>query len=365
LEGLEQKTPLYEEHVSNHARLVPFAGFLMPIQYSGIIEEHRAVRQSVGIFDLSHMGEFRVSGSDAVAAIDRLVTNDVTTLKPGQIRYSPMCYAEGGIVDDLLVYRFDDHLLMVVNASNIDKDFDWIESHLPNGVRVENVSGDTALIAVQGPSTQGFLQSHTDVDLGAIGYYEACMAEVAGAPGLISRTGYTGEDGFELYVRPEDAPKVWQALLESGTPLGLKPIGLGARDTLRLEAGLMLYGNDIDETTTPLEAGLGWTVKFGRDDFIGRDVLERQKAAGVQRRMVAVQMEDRGIPRPHFEVRSEGEHRGVLTSGTYSPTFECGIGLGYVGTGVSKPGTPVHVVIRNQEHPARIVRKPMYKREEA
>ncbi len=362
---MEQKTPLYEEHVNSHARLVPFAGFLMPIQYTGIIEEHRAVRDAMGIFDLSHMGEFRITGSGAVAAIDRLVTNDVVGLQPGKIRYSPMCYPEGGIVDDLLVYRFHDHLMMVVNASNIDKDFDWIQSHLPDSVRIVNVSDDTALIAVQGPRAQMFLQSQTDVDLSSVGYYEAVVGSMAGASGVISRTGYTGEDGFELYLRPEDASGVWETLLGRGTSLGLKPIGLGARDTLRLEAGLMLYGNDIDETTTPLEAGLGWTVKFGTDNFIGRGVLERQKAEGVRRRMVAVRMEDRGIPRPHFEIRADETRRGELTSGTYSPTFECGIGLAYVDTAIAKPGTRVDVVIRNHKHPAQIMRKPMYKREGA
>ena len=362
---MEQKTPLYEEHVNNHARLVPFAGFLMPIQYTGIIEEHRAVRDAMGIFDLSHMGEFRITGPGAVSAIDRLVTNDIAGLKPGQIRYSPMCYPEGGIVDDLLVYRFDDYLMMVVNASNIEKDFDWIRAHLPASVRIENVSDHTALIAVQGPLAERFLQSQTELDLSGVRYYEAVTGPVAGATGIISRTGYTGEDGFELYLRPEDAPGVWETLLGRGTPLGMKPVGLGARDTLRLEAGLMLYGNDIDETTTPLEAGLGWTVKFGTDDFIGRAVLERQKAEGVQRRMVAGKMEDRGIPRPHFEIQLDGVRRGELTSGTYSPTFECGIGLAYVDAAIAKTGTELDVVIRQQEHPAQIVRKPMYKREEA
>jgi aminomethyltransferase len=365
LEGLEKKTPLYEEHVNSHARLVPFAGFLMPIQYSGIIDEHRAVRNEMGIFDLSHMGEFRVTGHDVVSAIDALVTNDIESLKPGQIRYTPMCYPEGGIVDDLLVYRFEDHLMLVVNASNIEKDFDWVKSHLPVGVRVEDVSEDLALIAVQGPRSERFLQSHAGMDLAGIRYFEAVTGRVAGARGVISRTGYTGEDGFELYVRPDDAGRIWQRLLESGEPQGLKPIGLGARDTLRLEAGLMLYGNDIDDTTTPLEAGLGWTVKFGPNEFVGRDALERQKVEGPQRRMVAVEIGDRGIPRPHFEIRADGERSGELTSGTYSPTFEHGIGLAYVRSRDAKVGTNVNVVIRQREHPARIVRKPMYKREEA
>jgi aminomethyltransferase len=362
---LEKKTPLYEEHVKSHARLVPFAGFEMPIQYSGIIEEHRAVRNNMGMFDLSHMGEFQVTGDDAVSAIDRLVTNDIESLKPGQVRYTPMCYPDGGIVDDLLVYRFEDHLMLVVNASNIDKDLEWVKSRLAPGVQVENISDDVALIAVQGPRSQDFLRSHSDVNLSDIRYYEAVEGNVAGAFGIISRTGYTGEDGFELYVRPDEAGRLWERLLETGAPLGLKPIGLGARDTLRLEAGLMLYGNDIDDTTTPLEAGLGWTVKFGVHDFVGRETLERQKSEGVQRRMVAVELEDRVIPRPHYEIRSQGEHVGELTSGTYSPTFEHGIGLAYVRKSDAKAGTNVEVVVRQQEHPARIVRKPMYKREGA
>jgi aminomethyltransferase len=362
---LEKKTPLYEEHVKSHARLVPFAGFEMPIQYSGIIEEHRAVRNNMGMFDLSHMGEFQVTGDDAVSAIDRLVTNDIESLKPGQVRYTPMCYPDGGIVDDLLVYRFEDHLMLVVNASNIDKDLEWVKSRLAPGVQVENISDDVALIAVQGPRSQDFLRSHSDVNLSDIRYYEAVEGNVAGAFGIISRTGYTGEDGFELYVRPDEAGRLWERLLETGAPLGLKPIGLGARDTLRLEAGLMLYGNDIDDTTTPLEAGLGWTVKFGAHDFVGRETLERQKSEGVQRRMVAVELEDRVIPRPHYEIRSQGEHVGELTSGTYSPTFEHGIGLAYVRKSDAKAGTNVEVVVRQQEHPARIVRKPMYKREGA
>jgi aminomethyltransferase len=362
---LEKKTPLYEEHVKSHARLVPFAGFEMPIQYSGIIDEHRAVRNNMGMFDLSHMGEFRVTGGDAVSAIDRLVTNDIESLRPGQIRYTPMCYPEGGIVDDLLVYRFEDHLMLVVNASNIEKDLQWVKSRLTPGVQVENISDDLALIAVQGPRSQDFLQSHSDVNLADLRYYEATEGNVAGVSGVISRTGYTGEDGFELYVRSDEARRLWERLLESGAPLGLKPIGLGARDTLRLEAGLMLYGNDIDDTTTPLEAGLGWTVKFGAHDFVGRETLERQKSEGVQRRMVAVELEDRVIPRPHYEIRSQGEHVGEVTSGTYSPTFEHGIGLAYVRSSDAKAGTNVGVVVRQQEHPARIVRKPMYKREGA
>jgi aminomethyltransferase len=360
-----QKTALYAEHVAAGARLIDFAGFLMPIQYSGIIEEHRAVRQAMGMFDLSHMGELRVTGGDRVAAVDALVTNDIRGLGLGQIRYTPMCYQDGGIVDDLLVYRFDDHLLLVVNASNIAKDLEWMREHLAADAVVEDVSDATALIAVQGPLAADFLQRLTGSDLGGIGYYHFVAGHLADRDALISRTGYTGEDGFELYLAPEDAPAVWRVLRENGEPEGLKLVGLGARDTLRLEAGYMLYGNDIDETTTPLEAGLGWTVKFGDADFVGRANLERQKAEGLKRRMVALEMLDRAIPRQHFAIDRDGEGIGELTSGTFSPTFERGIGLGYVRREYAQSGTEVQVEVRSAPHPARLVKKPMYKREGA
>ncbi|HEX6508602.1 MAG TPA: glycine cleavage system aminomethyltransferase GcvT, partial [Chloroflexota bacterium] len=345
-------------------RIVPFAGFAMPIWYSGISDEHRAVRRDMGMFDLSHMGEFWVTGPGAVEAIDRLVTNDIRGLTDGQVRYTPMCYPDGGIVDDLLVYRFPDYLMLVVNASNIDKDLAWITEQVPSDVQVEDRSNDTALIAVQGPKSQDFLQQLTALDLAALGYYHATNGDVAGVQAVVSRTGYTGEDGFELYVQPEDAAGLWRTLLKAGVPAGLEPVGLGARDTLRLEAGYMLYGNDIDGTTTPLEAGLGWTVKFGADDFVGRESLERQKAEGLRRRIVAVSMCDRGIPRPHSTIQALGEQVGEVTSGTFSPTFERGIALAYVRAPQAKVGTDVQVLVRQQEYPAQIVRKPIYKRED-
>jgi aminomethyltransferase len=364
-EHLEKKTPLYAEHVKAGARLVPFAGFLMPIQYSGIIDEHRAVRTAMGMFDLSHMGEFVVTGPDAVAAVDGLVTNDIRGLAVGQVRYTPMCYPDGGIVDDLLVYRFPDHLLLVVNASNIEKDLSWVREHVPDSVTVEDVSDRTGLIAVQGPRSAAFLQTLTDVDLASMAYYHFTSGTVAGVEAIISRTGYTGEDGFELYLDAAVAPAVWQTLYQRGTAEGLKPIGLGARDTLRLEAGYMLYGNDIDNTTNPLEAGLGWTVKLGEHDFIGRGALERQKADGLTRRMVAVEVVDRAIPRPHFRIVDGDAPVGELTSGTFSPTLQHGIGLGYVAASYAKAGTDLSILIRDQPHPARVVRKPIYKREGA
>jgi aminomethyltransferase len=360
-----KRTPLYEEHLKSGARIVPFAGFLMPIQYTGIIDEHRAVRQSMGMFDLSHMGELRVTGRTMIEAVDRLMTNDITTLDVHQARYTPMCYPDGGIVDDLLVYRFPDHIMLVVNASNIDQDMRWIQDHIGDGVAVEDESDTIALIAVQGPAASAFVQSLTDTDLDAIGYYHFATGSVAGVESVLSRTGYTGEDGFELYIGAEDAPRLWQALRRKGEPGGLKLVGLGARDTLRLEAGYMLYGNDIDQTTSPLEAGLGWTVKFLETDFVGRDALARQKAEGVRRRRMALEMLDRAIPRAHFPITAGGKQVGALTSGTFSPTFGRGIGLGYVSTENAKVGAAVVIEIRDQPHPAQLVRKPIYKRQGA
>jgi aminomethyltransferase len=362
---LEKKTPLYEEHVEAGARMVPFGGYVMPLQYAGIIPEHRAVREKAGLFDLSHMGEFRVSGPGAVAAIDRLVTNDIAGLDVGQIRYTPMTYPDGGIVDDLLVYRFRHHLLLVVNAANIEKDFEWISSHLPVGVELRDESDETALIAIQGPSSQRILQSLTDSDLSQIAYYHFTEGQVAGVDSVISRTGYTGEDGFELYVAPSAARAVWKALRDAGSDAGLALVGLGARDTLRLESAYMLYGNDIDATTSPLEAGLGWTVKFGQEEFVGQDVIESQKASGPSRRLVQVEMLDRAIPRPRYMVWSDGEKIGELTSGTFSPTFGRGLGLGYVRPEYAKPGTELEIEVRGERHPARVVKKPLYRREGA
>jgi aminomethyltransferase len=362
---LEKKTALYDEHVNAGARVVPFAGFLMPIQYSGIIDEHRAVRSAMGMFDLSHMGEFRVTGRDAVAQIDRLLTNDVSGLAVDQVRYSPMCYPDGGIVDDLLVYRSDDALMLVVNASNIEKDLNWILGHVSGDVQVEDKSDVTALIAIQGPTSQAFMQRFTNADLEGIAYYHFVTGLVCGCQAIISRTGYTGEDGFELYVSVDDAPHVWRSLREHGEGDGLRLIGLGARDTLRLEAGYMLYGNDIDESTSPLEAGLGWTVKFLDSDFIARDVLERQKVEGLGRRMVAIDMLDRAIPRQHHVIQINNQPVGQLTSGTFSPTFGRGIGLAYIQSTYAKAGTEVEVEVRDRPHSARVVKKPMYKREGA
>ncbi|GAC1472163.1 MAG: glycine cleavage system aminomethyltransferase GcvT [Chloroflexota bacterium] len=359
---MEKKTPLYQEHVGLGARIVPFAGYSMPLEYSGIIDEHRAVRNAAGLFDLSHMGEIRIAGPRAVQAVDGLVTNDIHGLESFQVRYSPMCYPDGGIVDDLLVYRYPNHFMLVVNASNIQKDLAWITDHAGPDVEIRNDSDDVALVAVQGPDAQAVLQPLTDVDLSGLGYYHFAVGNVASKAATVSRTGYTGEDGFELYVAADDATGVWGSLLKDRAATQIKPVGLGARDTLRLEAGYMLYGNDIDESTSPLEAGLGWTVKFNEDDFIGRTALERQKAEGTTRRMVAVEVEGRRIPRPHCTLWSDTRCIGELTSGTFSPTLNRGIGLGYVASDHARPGTDIQIEIRDQRHPARIARKPAYKR---
>jgi aminomethyltransferase len=276
-----------------------------------------------------------------------------------------MTYPDGGIVDDLLVYRFADYLMLVVNAANIDKDLTWIRDHVTGDVDVEDVSDSTALIAIQGPRAQRILQGLTDTNLAAVSYYHFTTGLVAGVDAVISRTGYTGEDGFELYVAPDNAPGVWRALRTAGAEDGLALVGLGARDTLRLESAYMLYGNDIDAGTSPLEAGLGWTVKFGENDFPGRDVMERQKAEGLPRRLVQVEMLDRAIPRPHYIVWSDGTQVGELTSGTFSPTFGHGIGLGYVRPEYAKPGTELEIDVRGERHPARVVKKPLYRREGA
>lgn len=360
--GHIKHTPLYDQHVALAGKLVPFAGFEMPIEYTGIVSEHRAVRTSMGMFDLSHMGEATVTGRGSLEAIDNLVTNDIRALHVGQARYTPMCLADGGIIDDLLVYRYDSHLMLVINASNTEKDLEWITEHLPPGVSLANESDSIALIAIQGPKAVNFVQTLTAINVTDLVYYHFTTGEVAGVPATISRTGYTGEDGLELYVDASDAERLWGSLLSAGRSEGLVPVGLGARDTLRLEAGLALYGNDIDSATTPLEAGLGWTVKLNKDRFIGLEALRRQKSEGLKRRLVAIEMMDRSIPRPHYAITTGDLQVGELRSGTFSPTLSKGIGMGYVSTEYAKVGTELEVEIRGQKHPASVARKPFYQR---
>jgi aminomethyltransferase len=356
-----KRTPLRDVHVKAGAKMVPFGGWDMPVQYTGIIDEHRTVRGAVGLFDISHMGEFEVQGPDALAAVQRLCTNDASTLAVGQVQYSALCYPEGGIVDDLTVYRLaPDHFMLVVNASNIDKDWAWVTSHSEGRARWANVSDDTALLAVQGPKAEALVGRLADRDVTGIDYYHFARGAVAGVEGIISRTGYTGEDGFELYVPAAQAERLWHALLEAGRDDGIKPIGLGARDTLRLEMKYALYGNDIDQTTNPLEAGLGWVVKPAKGDFIGREAVEALRARGVGRKLVGFEMGERAVPRHGYRLMAGDAPVGVVTSGSFGPSVERSIGMGYVPSPHTAVGTALTVEIRGVRHEARVVKTPFH-----
>ncbi|MFQ5745592.1 MAG: glycine cleavage system aminomethyltransferase GcvT [Gemmatimonadota bacterium] len=355
-------TPLAAAHVALGAKMVPFAGFEMPVQYpTGIRREHQAVREAAGLFDVSHMGEFLVDGPDAEAFVSRVTTNDPGALRPGQAQYSAFCRSDGGIVDDLLVYRLaDDCFRLVVNAANIDKDWAHIQPEAASlDVALENESDRVGLIALQGPASEGILQPLVMPELDRIGYYEFAEGEVAGAPALISRTGYTGEDGFELYVPTDRTGGVWRALLDAGTPSGLTPAGLGARDSLRLEMGYALYGNDIDDGTSPLEARLGWIVKLQKGAFTGREALLRQKEAGVERRLTGFRLTERGFPRPGCEVVLDGDGVAPVRSGTVSPTLGHGIGTAYLPPDRG-PGDPLVVRIRGRDIAGEVCRTPFY-----
>ncbi|SHK61629.1 glycine cleavage system aminomethyltransferase GcvT [Hymenobacter psychrotolerans] len=354
---------LNDVHQQLGAKMVPFAGYNMPVRYSSDLEEHHTVRRAVGIFDVSHMGEFRVRGPHALDLIQRVTSNDASKLQVGKAQYSCLPNQEGGIVDDLLVYKMaEEDYLLVVNASNIDKDWNWISQHNTQGAELENVSDEISLFAVQGPKAQAALQGLTDTDLSSIPYYSFVEGTFADAPGvIISATGYTGAGGFELYVPNAYAKQVWDKVMEAGQPYGLKPIGLGARDTLRLEMGFCLYGNDIDDQTSPLEAGLGWITKFTKD-FTNAENLKKQKEAGVARKLVGFLMDGPGIPRGHYELVNEaGEKIGDVTSGTQSPSLSKGIGLGYVKAELSAPGSKIFVLVRGKQLPATVVKLPFVK----
>ena len=356
-----KRTPLFSAHVKAGARMVPFGGWQMPVQYSGIVEEHRTVRSAVGCFDVSHMGEFEVEGPGALAALQRLTTNDVTALETGQVQYSVLCYPHGGIVDDLTVYRLaPERYMITVNAGNIDKDWAHVTDHAGAGARWRNVSDATGLIAVQGPKAEGLVARLANVDVTRIGYYRFAQGRVAGVSTLISRTGYTGEDGFELYLGAADTERLWHALLEAGRPDGAAPIGLGARDTLRLEMRYALYGNDIDDTTNPLEAGLGWVVKLAKGDFIGREAIERVRAAGPARRLVGLEMTERAVARHGYPVVKDGAPIGVVTSGSYGPSVDRSIAMAYVASAHAAIGTGLGVEIRGQARSARVVKTPFH-----
>jgi len=356
-----KRTPLHHIHAALGAKLVPFAGFEMPVQYpTGITAEHHAVRQKAGLFDVSHMGEFFVRGPQAMELVSHVTTNDVAALKPGQAHYSTILREDGTTVDDCLVYREGDGLMMVVNGSNIDKDFTHISEYLHRfDATLVDRSEQIALLALQGPQAARILQEHTDVDLSGIRYYEFVTGDIAGVMEVvISRTGYTGEDGFELYFQAEDAEAIWKALTASGE---VTPAGLGARDSLRLEMGMALYGNDLDDTTTPLEAGLGWLVKMKKGDFVGRDALVRQKEEGVKRRLVGFTTNERSFPRHGYPVFAAGEPSGEIRSGTMSPTLGIPIGTAYVPPGSAAEGSPLEIEIRGRRIPATVQKMPFYK----
>ncbi len=356
-----KKTPFYQIHLKNNAKMVEFAGYWMPIQFKGIMEEHRRVRSSVGLFDITHMGEFEVKGKDSLVFLQKMTTNDVSKLSDYQVQYSCMCYDNGGIVDDLLVYRLPDRFFLVVNASNIEKDFNWLKSHLFGDVELENISDQTALLAIQGPVAEKVMAKLTDVVLDKISYYWAARGKVAGKEILFSRTGYTGEDGFELYMPDEYGEHFWDAIMQAGKEFGIEPIGLGARDSLRLEMKYMLYGNDIDQTTNPLEAGLGWIVKLDKGDFVGKEPTVELQKAGLKRKLVAFELSDKAFPRQHYQIEKNGKKTGEVTSGTFSPSLEKGIGLGYVDIQYSDTGADLEINIRGKDYLAKVIKPPFYK----
>ncbi|ANW98384.1 glycine cleavage system protein T [Thermoclostridium stercorarium subsp. thermolacticum DSM 2910] len=357
-----KRTPLYDRHCELGAKIVDFHGWALPLQYSGIIEEHRKVRNAAGLFDVSHMGEIAVEGPDATEFVQRIITNDISRTKDFRIVYSPMCNPDGGVVDDILVYKFSsDFYLLVVNASNTDKDYQWIMENFRGRVEVKNLSEEYAQMAVQGPEAGKILQKLVNIRLEELKFYNFVPeAEICGRKAIISRTGYTGEDGFEIYVKSEFAPVIWDSLLDAGKDCGLVPAGLGARDTLRFEAALPLYGQELSEEITPLEAGLGRFVKLDKDDFIGKAALLKQKSTGVKRRIAGLEMVDRGIPRTGYDVTADGVKIGYVTSGNFSPTLGKNLGMALVDSAYSEVGQEVSVVIRNKELKARIVVLPFY-----
>ncbi|WP_145131495.1 glycine cleavage system aminomethyltransferase GcvT [Paenibacillus sp. Y412MC10] len=362
-----KRTPLFPLYAQvPGVRCIDFGGWELPVQFSGIHKEHEAVREAAGLFDVSHMGEFKVDGPGSEDFLQLVTVNDVSVLEPGQAQYSALCYPDGGVVDDLLVYKLGvESYMLVVNASNIDKDWAWLQEHRPDGVNMVNESEGTALLALQGPKAEAVLQPLVDADLGPLAPFHFIQnVKLFGASTLISRTGYTGEDGFEIYLAAQDAPAVWSGLLEQGESSGLIPAGLGARDTLRFEAKLPLYGQELSKDISPLEGGIGFFVKLGKAaDFIGKAALQQQKDAGVPRKLVGIEMIDRGIPRSHYPVYAGDEQIGEVTTGTQSPTLKRNLGLALVQSGYSALGTEVEVDVRGKRLKAKVVSTPFYKRE--
>jgi len=359
-----KNTALTAIHEQLGAKMVPFAGYNMPVQYEGVNAEHEIVRNGVGVFDVSHMGEFFLKGENALALIQKVTSNDASKLVNGKAQYSCLPNADGGIVDDLIVYKIEDnHYLLVVNASNIEKDWNWISSHNDLGVEMTNASDQYSLLAIQGPKAAQAMQSLTNIDLSNMGYYTFQMGDFAGKQNVIvSATGYTGSGGFEIYFKNEDAEHIWNKVFEAGASFNIKPIGLAARDTLRLEMGFCLYGNDINDSTSPLEAGLGWITKFDKT-FTNSDQLLQQKDAGVARKLVGFEMIERGIPRHDYEIcDAQGNVVGIVTSGTQSPSLGIAIGMGYVPSALAAVDSEIYIRIRNKDIKAKVVKMPFYKK---
>ncbi len=357
-----KKTPLYEKHIQLKGKIIDFGGWSLPVEYSGIIPEHEAVRTRAGIFDVSHMGEIRVKGDDSEKYLQILLTNDISLLNNNQIAYTTMCYSHGGVVDDLLVYKYSNtNYLLVVNASNTEKDYRWMKENIFGDTEILNVSENYAQLALQGPLAEKILQKLTEKELNKIEfYYFSDNVNIGNIETLVSRTGYTGEDGFELYFAYDRAEEMWELILEAGKEEGLIPAGLGARDTLRFEATLPLYGHELDENITPLEAGLGFCVKLNKENFIGKEALAKQKSEGLNRKIIGFEMIDRGIPRNNYEVYAEGRKIGYVTTGSFSPTLKKNIGLALIESAYSKEGTEIEVLIRNKNLKAKVIKKPFY-----
>ncbi len=358
-----KRTPFYDLHKNAGAKIVPFAGYEMPVLYAGIMEEHKAVRNAVGVFDVSHMGEFFAKGANALSFLQKITVNDVSKLTPGKAQYSAMCFEDGGIVDDLLIYMLAEHSYMiVVNASNIEKDWEWMKKHCPADVTFENNSDETALLAIQGPKSLATMQKLSSANLSVIPYYNFVQGSVAGIEMIISRTGYTGELGFEIYFNVAHAEKIWNAIFDAGKEFGITPIGLGARDTLRLEMGYCLYGNDIDQTTNPIEANLGWITKLNKGEFVAKSILEKIKAEGPKRKLVGMMLNDKAVPRHGYPLVVNGTNVGVVTSGTFSPSLEKGIALGYVNVPHTEIGSKIVMDVRGKMIDATVVALPFLKK---
>ncbi|NLY18419.1 MAG: glycine cleavage system aminomethyltransferase GcvT [Clostridiaceae bacterium] len=359
-----KKTPIYEKHCELGGKIIDFGGWALPVQYKGIIEEHNQVRKAAGLFDVSHMGEIIVKGQDAETIIQRLVTNNIIGAGEYRIIYSPMCYPDGGVVDDLLIYKYSEkYYLLIVNAGNTEKDYNWIRENAKGRAEIINVSDSYAQLALQGPGAEAILQKLTDTPLSDIGFFRFMPdVSISGVKAIVSRTGYTGEDGFEIYINSESAVYLWESILEAGREDGLVPVGLGARDTLRFEAALPLYGHEISQDTSPLEAGLSRFVKLDKDDFIGKEALVRQQEQGLKRVLTGFEMVDRGIPRSGYEVQVYGRKVGSVTSGSFSPTLGKNLGMALVESGIDSEDAEIDIIIRNRALRAKTVKLPFYKK---